>query len=76
MGTQPYVPLWVKTNGSFLEGASHPEELVSRAAELGLSALAITDRDSLNGVVRAHVKARESNGLRVIVGAQVTVYPQ
>jgi DNA polymerase III alpha subunit len=35
-----YVPLWVKSNYSFLEGASHPDELVTQAAELGLPALA------------------------------------
>ena len=45
MGQTSYAPLWVKTNFSFLEGASHPEELVTRAHELGLRALAVTDRD-------------------------------
>ena len=39
-----YVPLWIKSNHSFLEGASHPEQLVERAHALDLSALAITDR--------------------------------
>ena len=48
-----YAELCVTSNFSFLTGASHPEELVLRAAELGLSALAITDRNSLAGVVRA-----------------------
>jgi error-prone DNA polymerase len=67
-----YIPLWTKSNYSFLEGASHPEELVTRAAELGLPAVAITDRDGLYGIVRAPVKAREL-GLRLLVGAQVTV---
>lgn len=47
----PYAELHCKTNFSFLEGASHPDELVCRAAELGYSALAITDRNSLAGVV-------------------------
>ena len=47
------------SNFTFLTGASHPEELVQRAAELGLSAIAITDRNSLAGVVRAHVALRE-----------------
>ncbi|MBX3268722.1 MAG: error-prone DNA polymerase [Sandaracinaceae bacterium] len=69
-----YVPLWVKSNGSLLEGASHPEELVDRAAELGLGALAITDRDSMNGLVRAWTRAKE-RGVRVICGAQVSVAP-
>ena len=41
----PYAELCVTSNFTFLTGASHPEELVSRAAELGLSAIAITDRD-------------------------------
>jgi error-prone DNA polymerase len=67
-----YAPLWVKTNFSFLEGASHPAELVDRAHALGLPALAVTDRDGVYGIVRAHVRAKEL-GLRIIVGAQVTV---
>ncbi|WP_418789400.1 error-prone DNA polymerase [Salipiger bermudensis] len=48
-----YAELCVTSNFTFLTGASHPEELVARATELGLSALAITDRNSLAGVVRA-----------------------
>jgi len=73
--TEPaFAPLWVKTNGSFLEGASHPEEVVDRAAELGLRAIAIADRDSVNGLVRAWVRGKEV-GVRVICGAQVTVGP-
>ena len=67
-----YVPLWCKSNFSFLEGASHPEELVERAHALGLPALALTDRDGVQGMVRAHVKAREL-GVSLIVGAEVTV---
>jgi error-prone DNA polymerase len=67
-----YVPLWVKTNGSFLEGASSPEELVERAHALGLDTLAITDRDGVYGLVRAHVRAQEL-GVRVIPGAQVSL---
>ncbi len=68
----PYAPLWCKSNFSFLEGASHPEELVETRAALGLAALALTDRDGVYGVVEAHVKAREL-GVRLIVGAEVTV---
>jgi error-prone DNA polymerase len=67
-----YVPLWCKSNGSFLEGASHPEELVDRAVELELDALAVTDRDGMYGIVRAHEKAKE-RGISLIIGAQVTV---
>ncbi|WP_298908423.1 error-prone DNA polymerase [uncultured Aliiroseovarius sp.] len=54
-----YAELCVTTNFTFLTGASHPEELVVRAAELGLSAIAITDRNSLAGVVRAWSALRE-----------------
>ena len=54
-----YAELCVTTNFTFLTGASHPEELVARAAELGISGLAITDRNSLAGVVRAHSALRE-----------------
>ena len=67
-----YVPLWCKSNFSFLEGASHPDELVEQAHALGLPALALTDRDGVHGVVRAHVKAREL-GVSLVVGAEVTV---
>ncbi|MGH7829606.1 MAG: error-prone DNA polymerase [Candidatus Binatia bacterium] len=67
-----YVPLWCKSNFSFLEGASHPDELVEEAHRMGLPALAVTDRDGLYGIVRAHVKAKEL-GLRLIVGSQITV---
>ncbi len=59
MGPQGYAELCVTSNFTFLRGASHPEELVARAVDLGLSAIAITDRNSLAGVVRAHVALRE-----------------
>ena len=55
-----YAELHCRSNFSFLTGASHPEELVERAAALGYAALAITDECSLAGVVRAHVEAREA----------------
>jgi error-prone DNA polymerase len=51
--------LAVTTNFSCLTGASHPEEMVERAAGLGLAAVAITDRNTLAGVVRAHTRLRE-----------------
>ncbi len=68
----PLIPLWCKSNFSFLEGASHPEELVETCAALGLDALALTDRDGVYGVVEAHVRAREL-GVRLIVGAELTI---
>ncbi len=67
----PYAELHAKTNFSFLEGASHPDELVARAAELGYAALAVTDRNTLAGVVRAHVAAKQA-GLKLLVGAEIT----
>src|SRR5437868_11330741 len=66
-----YAELHCKTNFSFLEGASHPDELVRQAAELGYRALAVTDRNSLAGVVRAHIAAKEL-GLPLIIGAEIT----
>ncbi|MGQ0636616.1 MAG: error-prone DNA polymerase [Planctomycetaceae bacterium] len=66
-----YVELHCRTNFSFLEGASHPDELVQQAAELRYAALAVTDRNSLAGVVRAHAAAKEA-GLKLLVGAEVT----
>ena len=53
MSLPDYAELHCLSNFSFQRGASHPEELVTRAAELGLEAIAITDRNSLAGVVRA-----------------------
>ena len=67
-----YVPLWCKTGYSFLEGASHPEELVKQCSEYGLSAMAVTDCDGVYGIVRAHVEAKQL-GLHLIVGSQITV---
>ncbi len=65
-----YAELHCLSNFSFLRGASHPEELVARAAELGYQALALTDECSLAGVVRAHVAAKEA-GLPLIVGSEL-----
>ncbi len=67
-----YAPLWCKSNYSFLEGANHPEELVESAAENRLPAIAITDRDGVYGIVRAHERAR-SKKVRLIVGSEVTI---
>ncbi|MCB0352822.1 MAG: error-prone DNA polymerase [Bdellovibrionales bacterium] len=54
-----YAELQAISNFSFLRGASHPEELVQKAHHLGYRALAMTDENSLSGIVRAHVQARE-----------------
>jgi error-prone DNA polymerase len=70
-----YSELWCLSNFSFLRGASHPEELVERAHELGYSALAITDECSMAGVVRAHVAAKEV-GLKLLIGSQFEVQGQ
>ncbi|MEO7735526.1 MAG: error-prone DNA polymerase, partial [Kofleriaceae bacterium] len=67
-----YAPLWCKSNFSFLEGASHPEELVQEAHRLGLQSLALTDRDGVYGMVRAHTKARDL-GVHLMCGAQLSV---
>ena len=68
VGLPGYAELQCQSNFSFLQGASHPEELAARAAELGYAALAITDECSLAGVVRAHMEAKTQK-LPLIVGA-------
>ena len=65
-----YAELQVTTNFSFLRGAAHPDELVLTAAALGHAAIAITDRNSLAGVVRAHHAAKEV-GIRLVVGCRL-----
>ena len=65
-----YAELHCISNFSFLRGASHPEELVARAHQLGYSALALTDECSLAGVVRAHGAAKEC-GLQLILGSEI-----
>ncbi|MEJ2515235.1 MAG: error-prone DNA polymerase [Gammaproteobacteria bacterium] len=67
-----YAELHCLSNFSFLKGASHPEELVSRAADLGYEALALTDECSVAGVVRAHQAARD-RGLKLIVGTELAL---
>ena len=69
-----FAELLARSNFSFLTGASHPEELVVRAQELGLAAIALTDRMGLYGSVRAHAQGRESDQ-RVIVGAELVLDP-
>ncbi|MXN76420.1 DNA polymerase III subunit alpha [Burkholderia sp. 4701] len=63
-----YAELQCASQFSFLQGASHAEEYVTRAAQLGYSAIAITDECSLAGVVRAHVEAKAA-GLPLIIGS-------
>jgi error-prone DNA polymerase len=84
-----YAELVSASNFSFLDGASHPEELVEQALALGLRALALTDRDGLYGVVRAHARLRElrrsaptelatqAQVFKLIVGARLKIdqYP-
>ena len=65
-----YAELAVATPYSFLRGASHAHELVERAKDLGFSALAVTDRNTLAGVVRAHVAAKTC-GLKLVIGARL-----
>src|SRR5262245_34563075 len=65
-----YAELEVTTAYSFLHGASHPEEVVERAAALGLSACAVTDHGTLGGIVRAHV-AGKALDFPVVVGARL-----
>ena len=55
----PFVELSTLTNFTFLTGAAHPEEMMLRAVELGMPALAVADVNSVAGIVRAHTKARE-----------------
>ena len=71
---QAYAELHCLSNFTFLRGASHSQELVARAAQLGYQALAITDECSLAGAVRAHVAAKEHN-LQLIIGTEFLLAP-
>src|SRR5882757_3199575 len=68
----PYAELHAHSNFSFLDGASHPEELAETAAELGLTAMALTDHDGMYGVVRFSQAAKEL-GLPTIFGAELSL---
>lgn len=68
----PYAELHCHTNFSFLDGASHPEELVEEAVRLGLTGLAVTDHDGLQGVVRMADAAREYD-LPTVFGAELSL---
>lgn len=72
-GMTPYVELHCKSNFSFLEGASHAHELVQQAKILGYQGLAISDRDTLAGIVRAHTAAKDHE-LRFIVGCELNPF--
>src|SRR2546421_12262626 len=67
-----YVELHCHSNFSLLDGASHPEDLVKRAAEMGMSALALTDHDALYGAVRFSQAAKQ-HGIRPLFGAELTL---
>jgi error-prone DNA polymerase len=71
-GLPAYAELHCVSNFTFLRGASHPGELVRRAAALGYQALALTDECSVAGVVRAHAAARE-HGPRLIIGSELAL---
>jgi error-prone DNA polymerase len=68
----PYAELHCHSNFSFLDGASHPEQLAEEAAQLELEALAITDHDGLYGVIR-FAEAARSLGLPTVFGSEVTL---
>lgn len=72
MTTPKYAELAVTSNFSFLQGASRAEELVAQATLLGMSAIGIADRNTLAGVVRAHVAAKEHD-MRLLIGARLEV---
>ncbi len=69
-----YAELHAHTNYSFLDGASHPLRLVERAAELGYSALGVTDHDGFRGVVKVH-QAAQMVGLPIVYGTEVAFSP-
>ncbi len=67
-----YVELHCHSNFSLLDGASHPEELVERAAALGMPALALTDHDAVYGAVR-FIEAARAHGVHPVLGAELTL---
>src|SRR6266446_8081551 len=72
VGGEAYAELHCHTNFSFLDGASHPEELVEEAVRLGLDALALTDHDGMYGVVR-FAEAAKVLGVPTVFGAELTL---
>ncbi|MCU1346907.1 MAG: putative polymerase alpha subunit, partial [Acidimicrobiia bacterium] len=71
-GTVPYAELHCHSNFSWLDGASHPEELAEEAARLGLEALALTDHDGFYGIVR-YAEAAKAVGLPTVFGTELTL---
>jgi len=71
-GEVPYAELHAHSNFSFLDGASHPEELAEEAARLGLEALALTDHDGFYGIVR-FAEAAKAMGLKTVFGAELNL---
>ena len=69
-----YAELHALSNFTFLRGASHPEELVEAAVQLGYDALAITDECSMSGVVRAHAAAKEFGLKKLIIGSELRLH--
>jgi error-prone DNA polymerase len=67
-----YTELQVTSNFSFLDGASHPQEIIEYAAALGYSEIAITDKNSFAGIVRAHIAAKKNN-IRLIPGCRINL---
>ena len=67
-----YSELQVTSNFSFLRGASHPEELVEAAAALGYKEIAVTDHNTLAGIVRGHVAAKKA-GIRILPGCRLNL---
>ncbi len=71
-GARHYVELQTTSNFTFLHGASHPEELIQRAAELEYDAIALTDHATMAGMVRAHTAAKQA-GIQLIVGTYIRI---
>ena len=67
-----YIELHASSAFSFLDGASLPEALIDRAAELGYPALALLDRDGVYGAPRFHIAAKKA-GIKAIIGAELTI---
>ena len=78
-GMQPFAELVAATNYSFLAGASHPQDMVHRAYALGMAGIGIADRNTVAGVVKAHIAWREiggaGSGLKLVVGARLVFTP-